>query len=97
MSYLGGQFISISIGSEFIVWAFCGVRVTDINLTYKFQASRVSTLLGSWDLEALTTGVDGSAHREGEQNPQQENHKMGSCCMGLAMEAARSPESESSQ
>jgi len=25
LSYLGGQFISMSIGSEFIVWTFCGV------------------------------------------------------------------------
>jgi hypothetical protein len=27
LSYLAGQLISMSIGSEFIVWAFCGVRI----------------------------------------------------------------------
>jgi len=27
LSYLGGQFISILIGSEFIVWTFCGVSL----------------------------------------------------------------------
>lgn len=34
LSYLGGQFISISIGSEFIVCTFCGLEFTDINLSF---------------------------------------------------------------
>jgi hypothetical protein len=37
------------------VWAFCGVRVTDINLTYESQASRALILPGYWDLGPLTT------------------------------------------
>lgn len=49
LSYLAGQFISILIGSVFIVCAFCGVRIYDMNLMDKLQAYCVLILTCSWE------------------------------------------------
>jgi len=37
LSYVGGRFISLSIGCEFIVRMYCGLRIEHINLTDKLQ------------------------------------------------------------
>lgn len=66
MSYLGGQFIPISIGSEFIVWTFGEWEFTDIKLIDKLQAS---VLILSFDFARLQGFVTA-------------NQEMGSLCIG---------------
>jgi len=52
LSYLGGQFISTLIGSEFIAWMFCGVRIYYINMINKLQASGVLILLDTGNCDS---------------------------------------------
>ena len=55
MSNVGGLLVSLSIGTEFIVWENCELKIYwYLNMTGYLQASRVLILLGYLVLRYLT-------------------------------------------